>query len=347
GTGSFDPEGSAQLPIRTAVASPEYESAIDSSRAVLRAAAAEGVGVAAAVAVEGEIIWLEGAGYADRTDRAPVDPGTTRFRVYSVTKPMTAAAPARLMERGRLDPSAPVQRYVSDFPEHPAHPTPITPMHLATHTSGIRHYADEGEAANRRHCETVEEALTLFRDDPLVHPPGDGETYSSWGYVLLSAVLEGATASTYSEVMEEWVFEPTGMARTVLDDPTATVEGRAAFYEEVEGGEEPDRLRPAEPVDNTCKWGAGAYLSTAGDVARFGAAMLDPGFLSPPSLELFMRGEDVYRAQGVGAGGAAFLVVDRGASLIVALLSNAVGEGAGPAAQRATAAIHDWFREAD
>lgn len=329
--------GPAPLPIRTVIASPQHGAAVDSARSLLRDAASKGVGLSAAVMLDGELVWLEGAGYADLESRAPVDPRTTRFRIYSVTKPMTAAAAARLMEQGRLDPSAPVQRWVPSFPS--AGET-LTPMHLATHTSGIRHYA-AGEADRDRHCESVEDALAFFRDDPLVHPPGEGETYSSWGFVLLSAVLEGAAESSYPRAMEEWVFEPAGMSRTVVDDPTRAVEGRATFYDERDG-----RAAPATPVDNTCKWGAGAYLSTGGDVARFGAAMLDDAFLSRPSLELFMRGEDVYRAQGVGAGGAAFLVVDRGASLSVAVLTNAVGVTAGPAAQEAAAGIHALFRGA-
>lgn len=337
GPSSSPVPGSATPPIRTVIASPGHAVAVDSARSLLRVAASKGVGLAAAVMIDGELVWLEGTGYADLESGVPVDPRTTRFRIFSVTKPMTAAAAARLMERGRLDPSAPVQRWVPSFPTASG---TITPMHLATHTSGIRHYAD-GEADSDRHCESVEDALALFRDDPLVHPPGDGETYSSWGFVLLSAVLEGAAESSYPRAMEEWVFEPAGMARTVVDDPTRPVEGRASFYEERDG-----RVTPATPVDNTCKWGAGAYLSTAEDVARFGAAMLDDAFLSGPSLELFMRGEDVYRAQGLGAGAAAFLVVDRGASLSVAVLANAIGETAGPAAQDAAAGIHALFRGA-
>lgn len=339
-----DPPGTS-LPVRTTVSSPDHAALIDSARSHLRRAADPGVGLAAAVTVGGRLVWLEGVGYADLEGQAPVEPGTTRFRIYSVTKPMTAVAAARLMERGGLDPSAPIARYLPDPP--PAAET-VTPMQLATHTSGIRHYRGQ-EAANLRHCATVSEAISIFRDDPLVHPPGERETYSSWGFVLLSAVVEGAGGSPFSESMDRLVFGPAGMSRTVLDDPTRPVEGRASFYEEaapvtVESeGERTGIVEPASPVDNTCKWGAGAYLSTAEDVARFGAAMLDGDFLSPRSLELFMRGEDVYRVQGIGTGGAAFLSVDRTRSLSVALLSNASGETAGPEARRTAEAIHLIF----
>lgn len=332
------------IPVVTAVATSEHSVTIDSARSILQNAVAQGAGVAVAVVVRGDDVWAEGRGWADLEERLPVSPDATRFRLYSVSKPMTAVVAARLMERGALDPAAPIQRYVPGFPSPVAEA--VTAMHLATHTSGIRHYADEAEAASALHCGSVEEALGIFARDPLLHAPGADETYSSWGYVLLSAVVEGAAGSSFERAMQTLLFEPAGMTHTTMDDPEIGVEGRATFYEQVEDVNGAVALRPAAFVDNTCKWGAGGYLSTAADVAAFGMAMLDSAYLAPASLELFMRGEDVYRAQGVGSGGASFLVVDRTSSLSVALLSNAVGDVSGPAAQRATARIHELFREA-
>ena len=263
-----------------------------------------------AVYRDGKPVWVEGLGYADRASRLPVDPERTRFRIYSVAKAMTATAGARLMERGTLDPQAPVQRYVPSFPEKAA---PITAMQLATHTSGIRHYADEAEANGTMHCATIEDALRIFEDDPLVHAPGASETYSSWGYVLLSGVIAGAAHMPFTSAMRRLVFDPAGMDAIAIDDPGTAMPMRATFYEETGGV-----LRPARPVDNTCKWGAGAFVTTADDVARFGAAMLDGTLLSPRSLQLFLRGGDTYNVQGVGVGGTAFLRIDAPADLAIA-----------------------------
>jgi len=332
------------IPVVTAVAVSDHAATIDSARSILQDAAAQGAGVAVAVFVRGGVVWAEGRGWADLEQRLPVSPDATRFRVYSVSKPMTAVVAARLMERGALDPTAPIQRYVPEFRAPTAEA--VTAMHLATHTSGIRHYANEAEAASALHCGSVQEALEIFARDPLLHAPGADESYSSWGYVLLSAVVEGAAASDFELAMQTFLFEPAGMTHTTIDDPETRVDGRATFYEQVEDENGAVTLRPAAFVDNTCKWGAGGYVSTATDVASFGMSMLDSAYLAPASLELFMRGEDIYRAQGVGTGGASFLVVDRTRALSVALLSNAVGDVSGPAAQQATARIHGLFREA-
>lgn len=158
------------------VSGVEPPAALDESvaqaRAVLSLLAEQGVGLSLAVARDGRIVWSEAFGYRDLERRQAATPATV-FRIYSVSKPMTAVAAARLLEQGRLDPNAPVRRYVPEFPDKG---TPITAMQLATHTSGIRHYENEGEARSREHCSSVDEALEILADDPLVHPPGASET---------------------------------------------------------------------------------------------------------------------------------------------------------------------------
>lgn len=315
--------------------SEDWQASARRADALLRDVADGAVGLSAAVVRADGTAWTHAYGPADVASGRPVDP-ETRMRLYSVAKPMTAVAAARLMERGLLDPAAPIQRYVPDFPDKGA---PITAMQLAEHTSGIRHYANDGEAHGLRHCDTVDEALEIFAGDPLVHAPGERETYSSWGYVLLSAVLEGAAGRPYPELMHELVFDPLGLDSPAIDDPREEVPDRASFYRETE----PGTFVAAEPVDNTCKWGAGAWLGTAEDVARFGLGMVDGTLLQPRTEQMFLRGQPVYRAQGWSAGAMAFLVADDEHQLAVALLSNAIGETLGPTLQRAVARIHEIF----
>lgn len=329
-------------PRLTVHADPAHAIAIDSARAALLGATESGVGIAVAVLRDGAPVWLEGIGVPGPDPAEPVDPRTTRFRIYSVAKPMTATAAARLLERGALDPDAPVQRYVPAFPPVAADGGPITTMQIATHTSGIRHYASEAEATSTRHCETVEEALPIFAGDPLVHPPGTAETYSSWGFVLLSAVVEGVAGEPFETAMRSLVFEPAGMGHVVLDDPTRPDPERATPLALAEGG----RVRPAPDVDNTCKWGAGGFAASAEDVARFGAAMLDGTLLTDRSLALFLRRSDDYSARGAGVGGTALLWIDAPRRLSVALLANASGERVDQALETALDRLRAALREA-
>lgn len=326
----------AELPLATtSVAAPGFASAITDARTRLRAASRQTVGLAVAVYDDGVPVWEEAIGYQDIASGTPADARTTRFRIYSVIKPMTAAAALRLAENGALDPQAPIQRYL---PSYPGQAAPITALQLGTHTAGIRHYANEAEARSTLHCEAVEDALPIFADDPLVHPPGEGPTYSSWGFVLLSAVVSAASGSSFPDALRTLVFEPAGMAGPVLDDPTRDVASRATPY--VADGE---GRRQADTVDNTCKWGAGGFVATAADVARFGSALLGGELVSDRSREMFLRGEDVYSAQGSGVGGTALLRIDAANGLAISLLSNTSGEAVSAELRDALTDIHRAF----
>lgn len=319
-------------------ASASIAEEVDRARAALTPIAEQAVGFSVAVAQAGRVVWSEAYGYQDLRQRRPATPAT-RFRLYSLSKPITAAAAARLMERRQLDPRASIRQYVPTFPDKGA---AITPMHLATHASGIRHYTDAAEARSSQHCDRVADALDLFATDPLVHAPGAGETYSSWGYVLLSAVVEGASGASYEDAVGDLVFEPAGLMAFAIDDPSSTLPERSRFYSEDGAGV----LGLSQDVDNTCKWGAGAWLGTAEEVARFGLALVDDEFLSPRTQQLFLRGEPAYRVQGIGAGGTAFLIVDDARDLSIALLSNTDGETAGLALQEIFSTLYAIFADA-
>ena len=86
----------------------------------------------------------------------PVTP-LTRFRIGSVSKPLTAAALGLLVERGELDLDAPVQEYVPDFPTKR---WPITTRQVAGHVAGIRHYQGL-EFRITRHYRSVEKSLSM------------------------------------------------------------------------------------------------------------------------------------------------------------------------------------------
>lgn len=327
------PDAMSETPVRTVAAAESYRSAIDSVRSLLRPIAEQGVGIALAVQRGDTALWVEGLGHADAARQHPVDPEETLFRVYSLSKAMTAVAGPRLMESGRLDPGAPIQRYVPSFPEKDR---TVTAMDLATHKAGLRHYRDD-EARSGTHCESVADALAIFAEDPLV-PLEEGEqSYSSWGFVLLSAVLEAAAGEPFDALMARLVQDAADMTHTRLDDAEASPV-QAAPLAESEG-----QVVAESAVDNSCKWGAGAYLSSATDVAHFGVALFDGTLLTPPSAQLLLGGGDTYRAQGVGAGGTAFLLSHAPSGTSLVLLGNVSGETLGPALQAAFGAMGDLF----
>ena len=285
----------ATAPTAMAPAPLHYAEVVEEARARVRAdLAARGYpGIAIAVAVDGETVWSEGFGYANLEHRVPMQP-SVKFRVGSISKSLTAAAVAGLVEDGRLDLDAPVQKYVPSFPEK-AHP--ITARQLGGHLAGIRHYQGN-ENFIRDPYPTVLDGLSIFADDPLLHEPGTAFAYTSYGFNLLSAVVEGAARKPFLDHMREAVFRPLGLRDTVADFVTPIIPGRTSYYVRDDAG----RVVNAPWVDNSYKWAGGGFLSTTGDVLAFANAHLDDDFLSEASRKLLFTEQKTRGGEGVGYG---------------------------------------------
>jgi serine beta-lactamase-like protein LACTB len=296
-------------------------------------------GLSLAVAVDGKIVYSEGFGFADLEERMPVWP-TTKFRIGSVSKPLTAIALAQLVEAGKLDLDAPVQKYVPSFPDKGA---VITTRMLAGHLGGIRHYQGD-EFKLQQHYANVLDGLKIFENDPLVSPPGTKFNYSSYGYNLLSAVVESASGENFLAYMQKHVFDAMGLVHTAADQNAQIVEQRSRFYEKEKDG----TLENAPYVDNSYKWAGGGFLSTSEDLVRFGSILLQPGFLKAESLKLLFTsqktksgeatgygvgwgiakspsGKLVYAHSGGSVGGTSQLIMYPETHVVVALITNLSG----------------------
>jgi CubicO group peptidase (beta-lactamase class C family) len=230
-------------------------------------------GLSVAVATDGRLRWSQGYGFADIENSVPFTAGTV-WRLGSISKPITAVAAMQLVEGGRIDLDAPIQKYCPAFPEKEK---PITTRLLLGHLSGIRHYAPNEDFNSTRHYEGVVASLESFKKDPLLHPPGASYTYSTYGYVVLGCVVEGASGRPYADQVRERVTGPAGMERTRPDDVAAIVPGRAHGYEKTASGE----FRNAALADTSNKVPGGGFVSTAPDLIRFALA-LDEGKLLKP-----------------------------------------------------------------
>lgn len=320
--------------------SPEVAEAIQRVRAMVVKDASKVPGLAVTIELDGKIVWSEGFGYADLKMKRPVSPATTRFRIASVSKPLTAVGLMRLVERGQLDLDASVQKYVPDFPEKEA--GVVTTRLLAAHLAGIRHYKLLEPFRNESFA-SVQAGLAIFKDDPLVAPPGERFHYSTYGYSLISAVMESAAHQNFLDYMQGEVFTPLAMNHTRPDQANAVDPNRTQFYKRSLIG----RFRPERPIDSSYKWAGGGFLSTAEDLAVFGSALLQPGFLNQESLtELFTLmhptgekgpqssygigwgvvdnklGRTFYLHSGDQQGASSFLMILPRAKIVVSILCN-------------------------
>lgn len=293
--------------------------------------------------MRGRLVWSEGLGYADRDAKVPACPNM-QFRLQSVSKLITAASMARLVERGVLDLDAPASSYVPDLP--PALGA-VTARQLASHRAGVRHYRDDNESLNTTRYETATASLEKFKNDSLVFPPDSRSGYSSYGFVLLGAVMEGASGLDFPTVIRQEVFEPLGMARSEAERSDQPANDRVTFYDHVTPYSLDGSIVVSPALDFSSKWAGGGILSSAEDLMRFGSAHMEPfnqGFLQDETLDLLLTprtrqfvvfgqalGWVVARDHrfrrlaahfGAGSGGSSFLAIYPDRKVSVAVLAN-------------------------
>lgn len=129
---------------------------------------------------------------------------------------------------------------------------PITTRLLLGHLGGIRGYTkadDDNENVEPYH--SVTESLKRFSGDPLIAPPGTKWHYSTYGYVVVSAAIEGAAGQDFLSFMHDKVFLPVGMLDTAADENEKIVSNRARWYFMTSDGA--DRNSPY--ADLSHKWG--------------------------------------------------------------------------------------------
>ena len=225
------------------------------------------------------LIWSKGYGYADIQNQVPVNPSLTKFRIGSVSKTLTSAGLGLLIQDGRIDPDAVVQTYVPDFPEKEY---PITVRQVAGHIAGIRHYIGFEFMSNKLYP-TIDEGLDIFKNDALLFEPGTQYSYSSYGWNLISAVMEGASGEDFLPFMKEHVFDPLGMNNTVPEWSNQEIPNLTKFYIPNNNGGNDE----APFVDNSYKWAGGGFVGTTEDLIRFGVGLMDYDYLNEQTqLEL-------------------------------------------------------------
>lgn len=262
--------------------------------AVLKSAMARhGIpGLSLALVVDSKLVWSAGMGIADVENDVPAKPETV-YRLASLSKPITAVAVLQLVERGKLDLDAPVQRYVPSFPEKA---WPVTTRQLLGHVAGIRHFED-GEIKITRHYTSLGDALALFKDDPLVLEPGTRFLYTTHGYTLVGCVIEGAAEAKYVDYVRENVFAPAEIETAQADDLFGIIKNRARGYQRVGGA-----LHNAGLTDTSYKIPGGGLCASAPDMGRFAMAPLDGALLKKETVAEMFRSVKTRGGTSMGYG---------------------------------------------
>jgi CubicO group peptidase (beta-lactamase class C family) len=193
----------------------------------------------------------------------------TPIVLASVSKPITATAVMQLVERGRVQLDAPVQRYLPEFRlDDPTASATITVRQLLTHTSGLPATACEHTAAS------LEAFVSWLRSVKPANRPGRHYEYCSGNYNVLGLLVQRVSGQPFGDYVHDHVFVPLGMSHSYSTQAAARAAGPVAQGHRWVFG----LLRPMNH-DNPAGLPSGYLLSTARDMSRFALALLQGGVL--------------------------------------------------------------------
>lgn len=227
-------------------------------------------GLSIAVAEKGAQIYSKGYGYADIEQNRPMA-ATTQIRTASVAKVLSATALGKLVTDGKLDFDAPIKQYVPDLKAPFAS---LTARQLAGHTSGVQHRPDQKNPGGK-HYDSMEEMVGLVEATSLSFDSGTKYQYSTLGYNLLAAVIEGASGKDYAAYMNQDIFRPLGMNQTKPDVKADLGETDASMYFFKNGKLKLDKTY----ADGSYKLAGAGFRSTSIDLAKMMTAYAS-GFIS-------------------------------------------------------------------
>jgi serine beta-lactamase-like protein LACTB len=279
--------------------SPTWAGAVEQARTLVCASVTEQnlPGLSVAVGVGDNIAWAEGFGWADLENRVPVAP-EMRFRTGGISMAITSAAVGLLLENGRLKLDDEIQTYVPAFPKKP---WPVTLRQLMGHLAGVREDHGDEELLSER-CDRTVDGLRRFEDGPLLFEPGTRYSYSTYGWILVSAAVEAAANERFFTFMRTQIFEPLGMNDTTPDSESEPLANRATFYYPRFAGNTRFGPEPARTGDYACFAGAGGLLSTPSDLVRFGMAINGGTLLQPATVTMLQTAQRLSSGKETGYG---------------------------------------------
>ncbi|WP_369148790.1 serine hydrolase domain-containing protein [Streptomyces sp. R44] len=265
-----------------AVPAPDMEGVV----AALDSAMANGAPGAMARFIGPEGVESRTVGVRDRASGASMDIHA-RFRIGSVSKTFSTVVLLQLVEEGRLELDAPVNRYLPGLLPDDR----ITVRHLLTHRSGLADYTDAmfndtvpGFEAVRNRVFSYQELVDLSLSEPRTTEPGVAYKYSNANFVVVGMLIEKLTGRPVSDAYERRIFKPLKLRGTSYVHPDTRIKGL-----HVQGYLHPDAAGDplVDSTEQTVSWAqsAGAVISTPADLNTFTGALMRGRLLSPAMLE--------------------------------------------------------------
>jgi CubicO group peptidase (beta-lactamase class C family) len=234
-------------------------------------------GASVLVTCEGETVFAYNAGMADIEWQQPIS-SNTRFRLGSISKPLTAVAVLQLVEQGRIELDTQISAYVPNLPDYMR---AVTVRQLLSHTSGLPDILlTPALLPLARDWVSVQQVIGMQGKTPPRFAPGEQYDYSNFNYVLIAALIEAVEETSYGDFMDEDVFSRLGLLRSSYDSRLSILPERAQGYDTSPFGE----LLHSENIDASHTSAAGALLSSANDLGTWASLLMSGELLQADTL---------------------------------------------------------------
>lgn len=281
-------------------------------------------GMVTMVARKGKVVHLNAEGDMSVDDDTTMQKDTL-FRIYSMTKPITAVAAMMLYEEGKFHLNDPVSKYIPEFSDlkilqdgeliEPKRA--MTIRQLFTHSSGLSYgFATDNEVdAQYREAKPLESKnLKDFIENvsklPLRFEPGKRYQYSV-SYDVLGALIERLSGQSLDVFFDTRIFKPLGMTDTFFEVPADKLERLAGdqYWDQKNNKIMPVPAAVQRDYKNVSLFsGGGGLVSSASDYMRFAQMVLNGGsydgarLLGPKTVRYMALNHltDKVRAEGVG-----------------------------------------------
>lgn len=265
-----------------------------------------------AVAKNGRLIYARGFGWADAAKKEAVRPDS-RFRIASVSKPITAAAILKLAQDGKLNLEAPAWNSLPIL-ARPAQNKikdqrilAFTIQQLLNHTAGFdRNISFDPMFRPRKIAQSLgldsrpspSEVLRYVLERPLDFAPGSRYAYSNVGYNALGRIIEQASGESYQSYCQKHILKPLGITGMQLGRTLSEHRASGEVSYTSHGREAPSVFGPnTETRSVPLPYGAwdleamdahGGWIASAPELVRFGDSLLRSEH-SPLSQESLAR----------------------------------------------------------
>jgi D-alanyl-D-alanine carboxypeptidase len=204
------------------------------------------------------------------------------FRIWSVSKTMTAAVVLQLVDEGRLNLNDTIIQWFPDIPMS----SQITLGHLLSHTSGIPNFTDSSRVSccMNQHW-SPQELMDIAMGMPRSFRPGDGWEYSNSNYVLMALVIEKVTASPLQVQLRKRLFDPLRLNSTFVWGEEEIPNGYVLGYDSDAHGGFVDVTNQVHP---SVAWASGAIVSNIDDLLTWTTVFFEGKLLSKKTQKLMV-----------------------------------------------------------